>query len=188
MICVALLASCSVATHEEAVQSITTGEKRETLIRDQWAAAAGSGLVDDGWLKSFNDPLLMELVDEAQNNNLGLKIASAQVEQAAALTQSAGAALKPTVGLSGGYSDSTLGNSGGTYGAGLSIAWEADVWGRVRSGVARGRKRRLPRPDPIWNLPNSPWLPIPQAVGLSPEEARSLVTIPRRSSIFLRRC
>ena len=136
VICSAFIVSCSIATHEEAVESIKTGEQKDALVRDQWAASAGTGLVDDGWLKSFNDPVLMELVDEAQNNNFGLKIASAQVEQAVALAASAGAALKPTVGLSGGYSDNTAGNSDGVYGAGLSIAWEADVWGRVRSGVA----------------------------------------------------
>lgn len=133
-----VMAGCAgqVATHEEAVQSIKTGEKVDSLVADNWSAAESGGIVDDGWLKSFNDPELLELVDEAQQNNFGLKISQAQVEQANALAAQAGAALKPAVGLSGGYSDRAGGNLSEIYGGGMKISWEADVWGRIRSGVA----------------------------------------------------
>jgi len=134
----ALFAGCAgqVATHEEAVAKIKTGAKVDEVIADGWSAADSGGVVDDGWLRSFNDPELLALVDEAERNNFGLKISEAKVEQAIALAAQAGAALKPTVGLSGGYSDRSNSNLGEIYGGGLKISWEADVWGRIRSGVA----------------------------------------------------
>lgn len=124
-----------IATHDEAVERIKGGEVAE-LTAEKWSAAESSGLVDDGWLKSFQDQTLMELVDEAQQNNFGLKISSAQVEQANALATKAGASLKPTVGLSAGYADRNSEGDSELYGGGLKISWEADVWGRIRSGVA----------------------------------------------------
>ncbi len=132
-----LLAGCSgkVATHEEAVKSIKESKKAEKLVATSWSAADSGGMVDDGWLKSFNDTQLVVLVEEAQKNNFGLKIAEAQVDRANGLARQAGAALKPTVGLSGGYSDRNSDNMSELYGGGLKISWEADVWGRIRSGV-----------------------------------------------------
>lgn len=137
-----ILAGCSgkVATHEEAVKSIKKSEKAEELVAKSWSAADSSGVVDDGWLKSFNDPQLIALVEEAQKNNFGLKIAEAQVDRANGLARQAGAALKPTVGLSGGYSDRNSDNLSELYGGGLNISWEADVWGRIRSGVSGAKE------------------------------------------------
>lgn len=125
-----------VATHEEATASIKDSAKKEELVSTSWkAAATESVFVDDGWLKSFNDRRLMELVEEAQKNNFGLQIASAQVDRADALAKQAGSELKPTVGLSGGYLDPTNDSIGELYGGGINISWEADVWGRIRSSV-----------------------------------------------------
>lgn len=130
------LSGCSnqVATHDEAVKSIKTSSKKE-IIPETWSAADSSDVVDDGWLKSFNDPTLLELVDEAQENNFGLKIISARVDQAEALAKQAGSGLKPTIGLSGGYLDPTNDRLGELYGGGVKISWEADVWGRIRSAA-----------------------------------------------------
>lgn len=133
-----VLAGCSgqVATYDEAVKDVREGERREEIVADSWSAAESGGDVDDGWLKSFNDPQLNALVDEALQNNFGLKIGAARVDQANALALQAGAALKPTVGLSGGYADRNVEDHKELYGGSLRISWEADVWGRVRSGVA----------------------------------------------------
>lgn len=138
IVCSLVLASCSkqIATHEEAVSSITESDKAKELVAEKWSAANSGGLVDDNWLQSFNDPQLIQLVDEALDNNFGLKISQAQVEQAEALARKAGAALKPTVGLAGGYADRNIDDLDELYGGGLKISWEADVWGRIRSGQA----------------------------------------------------
>ncbi len=132
-----LLNGCAgqVATYEEATESITKSDKKAELVDNSWSAAESSGVVDSGWLKSFNDPQLLLLVDEAQKNNFGLKISSAQLERAEALARQAGAALKPTVGLSGGYVDPANDTTGELYGGGVKVSWEADVWGRIRSAT-----------------------------------------------------
>lgn len=133
-----ILAGCSdkVATHDDAIKSITEAPVMEEVADKKWSAAESYGVVDDDWLKSFNDPQLLILVEEAQKNNYGLKISSAQVDRAEALAKQAGAALKPTVGLSGGYRDQSGGNLNELYGGGIKIGWEPDVWGRVGSATA----------------------------------------------------
>ncbi len=129
-----MLAACSgqVATHEEAAASI----KGMDQLPESFAAASSHELVDDGWLKSFDDEKLVSLVDEALQSNPGLKISEAQVERAYALARQAGSALRPTVGLAGGYSDRNSEALSELYGGGVQVSWEADVWGRIRSGVA----------------------------------------------------
>lgn len=125
-----------VATYEEATAS--RGAAMAEQVPDTFAAMAEQGTVDDGWIKSFNDPVLMQLTDEALAANPGLKIARARVDQANALTRQVEAGLKPTIGYGGGYTDSDYkGIAGGEGSAGgLDISWEADVWGRIRSAVA----------------------------------------------------
>lgn len=137
-----ILAGCSgpIATHDDAVQSIKTASQNDTLAADGWSAAESGGLVDDGWVVNFNDPQLIKLVDEAEKNNFGLKISGAKLQQAEALARQAGAALKPSVGLSGGYSDRNSDALGELYGGGLKVSWEADVWGRIGSAEAGAKE------------------------------------------------
>lgn len=127
-----------VATQEEATASIK-GEVVEERIPVDFAAMAEQGEVDDGWIKNFNDPTLIKLTDEALAANPGLKIAEARVEQADGLTRQAEAGLKPTVGYGGGYRDTQFEGTGAGEGGGaavLAVSWEADVWGRIRTGIA----------------------------------------------------
>ncbi len=127
-----------VATQEEATSSIK-GEAVEERVPVDFAAMAEQGEVDDGWIKSFADPSLTKLTDEALAANPGLKIAEAKVEQADGLTRQAEAGLKPTVGYGGGYQDNQYSGTGAGKGggaAGLAVSWEADVWGRIRTGIA----------------------------------------------------
>ncbi len=127
-----------VATQEEATASIK-GEVVEERVPDDFAAKAEQGKVDDGWIKSFNDPTLIRLTDEALAANPGLQIAKANVDQANSLTRQAEAGLKPTVGYAGGYTDTEYKGSGtgkGGGGGGVKISWEADVWGRIATDIA----------------------------------------------------
>lgn len=143
-LCTPILAGCVNKT------APTSGDIQSEVLPDttnipaEFTAAEDNGVVDDGWLDTFQDPKLNELVAEALKNNLNLKTAQAQVERASALSVLAGAALKPTVGYGAEVSQSNIGNeqlatiAGGSmrYNAGLAISWEADVWGRVSAGVA----------------------------------------------------
>lgn len=127
-----------VATQEEATASIKGGAVEER-VPDNFAAMAEQGTVDDGWIKSFNDQTLLQLTDEALAANPGLKIAEARVDQANGLTRQAEAGLKPTIGYAGGYQDTEYEGTGSSKGGGaggLAISWEADVWGRIRTGIA----------------------------------------------------
>ncbi len=105
---------------------------------EQWATAAESGAVQAGWIDSFNDPDLTALVVEAQANNRDIVAAAANVDRAWALARQAGAALTPSVDLTGGAGRAgSLGNTVPTttnLSLGAQVSWELDVWGRVRSG------------------------------------------------------
>ena len=124
-----------VATHDEAVESLKNNEVVQETP-ETFASKAESGHVDDGWLKAFNDPKLDELVQEALARNPGLEISEAQVDQAMAMISQAEAKLKPMVGLGGSYADSEYLGTRETSLAGIGVSWEADVWGRLRTGVA----------------------------------------------------
>lgn len=111
-------------------------------VSDEWRAAGSTGAVQVGWIAAFDDPVLLSLVREAQANNLNLAAAAAGVEQARALARQAGASLTPDINLNvgagrGGLLDSNAPGPASTLNAGIQVAWEADLWGRIRSGVAQ---------------------------------------------------
>jgi NodT family efflux transporter outer membrane factor (OMF) lipoprotein len=104
----------------------------------QSVAPAGQA-IQSGWLKTFNDPQLDKLVSEVLIKNFDLQIAAAKVDAAVAAARQAGAALTPAVnlGVQGGNQgnlDSGLNNDSSSVGTSLDVAWELDVWGRVRAG------------------------------------------------------
>lgn len=107
------------------------------------AGAPDEAPVISGWLATFGDPQLEKLVDEALRGNRDLAAMSARLEQAASRARQAGADLKPQVGLA-----ASSVSAGGTnaphtekMGAGLSLSWEFDVWGRISSGQAAAREQ-----------------------------------------------
>ncbi len=109
-------------------------------VSQAWQTASTQGAVAVGWLASFDDPALVALVTEAQANNQNLIAAAAGVEQAQALARQAGASLTPDLNLSlgasrGGQLDGPGPNN--SLSAGVQVGWEADLWGRIRSGVAQ---------------------------------------------------
>ena len=64
-----------------------------------WTAGGRSEPVTPGWLKSFDDPRLPPLAEEALAYNADLRIAAARVEIAAASLKAAGGAQLPEVNL-----------------------------------------------------------------------------------------
>ena len=80
----------------------------------------------------------MALVDEAlDTQNPRMRVMSAFVDRAEAMARLGGAALQPTVALGGNLSETSGGgaSSGGSANVGVAVAWEADVWGRVKAGA-----------------------------------------------------
>ncbi len=102
------------------------------------------------WWEAFKDPQLDALVSRVEVSNQTIKAAEARVREARALTQSARAALFPSVDLGVGATRS--GNRAGTansavtttnragsvrnnYNVALDVNWEIDLWGRIRRTV-----------------------------------------------------
>lgn len=96
----------------------------------------------DQWWRNFNDPVMEELVAEAQRLNPGVRTAGARILEARALVGVARSGLYPQLQQ---FNANLLG--GGklrqdasdieftTYGTGLTIGWETDFWGKFRRGV-----------------------------------------------------
>ena len=97
------------------------------------------------WWKQFQDPVLDALVAEALANNDNIKIAVANLEQAAGVFTQTRSPLFPQVGYGGsggtrahGGSRLDAGNrqphsqSADAYQALLNVSWEIDLWGRIR--------------------------------------------------------
>ena len=145
VIVVSLAAACAVKTPPSAPELAEEAlpETTEIPLDFEGAAAAATGNVQDGWLKSFDDPGLEAIVAEAIQNNLNLRAAVANVDAAAGFATQAGAQLKPAIsaGAQGlqreGYS------SGDPYitsaGVSLNLSWELDIWGRVRAQAQAGQ-------------------------------------------------
>jgi outer membrane protein, multidrug efflux system len=96
------------------------------------------------WWKQFNDPVLDGLIADALANNLNVKIAAANILQAAGMLTQTRSNLFPQIGYSGTGERVKVPNTGlvaiipnypnpqSTYQALLSVSWEVDLWGRVR--------------------------------------------------------
>jgi multidrug efflux system outer membrane protein len=95
------------------------------------------------WWKQFKDPVLDQLIAEALANNKDVKIAAANVEQAAGILMTTRSALFPQLGYSGtGSRQSTSKNAWAynplaknpyaSYEAMATASWEIDLWGRIR--------------------------------------------------------
>ena len=100
--------------------------------------AVATESVPTQWVASFQDPLLQKLVESVLSENYSLQIAAAKLDVAAAYAKQAGASLAPTVnlGFQGGQAGTFSGASSSgspSLGATVDIAWELDVWGRVRA-------------------------------------------------------
>ncbi len=95
-----------------------------------------------GWLTSMGDPVLEGLVLEAWDHNPDLYIAAARFEEAAARLRVAGSFLVPTLDAAGGasYTDYDGSTEEELYSVGAGIAWEIDLWGRLRSDRAAARR------------------------------------------------
>jgi len=96
------------------------------------------------WWKQFGDPVLDQLIATALANNLNVKVAAANVEQAAGVFTQTRSGLFPQVGYAGTGERLRVTESGATpfingipnpqtaYQALLTASWELDLWGRIQ--------------------------------------------------------
>ncbi len=124
-------------------------KKPETQLPDAWHQAVVADLESGEsnlthWWKVFNDAMLNDLITRVSTNNLDLKTAAARIEQAAALRGVSASQYYPSIFADGSASavqtteartPAGVDREGELYNAGLSMAWELDLWGRIRRSV-----------------------------------------------------
>lgn len=95
------------------------------------------------WWSRFDDPLLPRLVQQAQAGSPVLAQALARIDQARALARSARAAQWPGVSANASATDAHDPIAGDTRqaGAGLSVAWEIDLFGARRAAASAAEQR-----------------------------------------------
>ncbi|MCG8527953.1 MAG: TolC family protein [Opitutales bacterium] len=130
-------------TTTQTTQEVNQSARNATVAgmpetNDYWKTVVENTAVEVNWIQAFEDPVLIELIDEALQNNNDLALAASNVEQSRLLAEQAGVALKPYVGLAAGGSGSGSIENASTSSSRLDAAvqsnWEVDVWGRIRSG------------------------------------------------------
>lgn len=104
---------------------------------------AAADTVNSAWWHQFNEPVLDQLIEQALAHNLSVKVAAANVEQAAAVLTQTRSALYPQVGYSASGEEARSAKSAltqkvpnypnpkSTYSPLLSSSWELDLWGRI---------------------------------------------------------
>jgi NodT family efflux transporter outer membrane factor (OMF) lipoprotein len=94
-------------------------------------ATANAPKVSEKWWESFNDPKLNALVDKVLASNNDLAASAIRVDQA---EERAGiASLDQWPSASGSVSGSKTSGSPASYSARATVAYEADLWGRLAS-------------------------------------------------------
>jgi outer membrane protein TolC len=114
-----------------------------------------ASLADLPWWDVFDDPVLHGLVQEALENNYDLKTAIARVEQFRAQVGVAASDLYPHAGYSGSAAREKAflpieGGGNRTFNAFsgvLEVAWELDVWGRIRRSTEAANAQFLASED-----------------------------------------
>lgn len=126
-------------------------QRPNTKVDEQWTTyndgVKTTPTQDAAWWKSFNDPVLNNLIEIGYKNNLTLQSTGAKVLQAKAqLAQSVGELYPQQQGVSTSYTRERLGGGGNIYGtnvpsnfdlasSSLSASWEADFWGKYRRAI-----------------------------------------------------
>jgi len=132
----AALTGCKLALPPSRPQVLSGALPTTTTIPSRWNSPSAGADVTNEWLRSFNDAGLDAVVAEAVANNLDLRQAAARVDVARETVVVVGSKLMPQIGFKLGAGavddDGPGGVSTGTT-ALLGVAWEPDIWGRVRA-------------------------------------------------------
>jgi multidrug efflux system outer membrane protein len=115
---------------------------------------------NDGFWRSFNDPNLNGLVEQALAANRDLSVALANYDRDHALLREARFNRYPTITASGGVAhervsqDQAYGfpRSNDIYSASINASWELDLWGRVRRDIEAHRAETEARAADVYAL------------------------------------
>jgi NodT family efflux transporter outer membrane factor (OMF) lipoprotein len=135
LLAAALIAGCALKSPPTQTGIVEQALPSTTRVPDAWRADARGGDVANDWLKSFNDPALERIVAEAITHNPDLRVAATQVAIAQQTVVIVGSRLLPWAGVqlgATGLRDQDNGSTSSTT-AFVGVAWELDVWGRLRA-------------------------------------------------------
>lgn len=126
------LGACSLAPVRE--------QRTEAPALPAGFSETGDAVQASRWWESFGDPQLDALIERALQDNFSLRAVWDRLDQAAAVARKAGADLYPSLDAtaSAGRERQQRNGSSSTsnsFTAGLSAAYEVDLWGRVRSSA-----------------------------------------------------
>ena len=133
---IALLTGCALTTPPTHTDVATKALPKATQIPPAWKSEAQAGPIPTGWVKTFRDPQLDAIVAEAIANNTDLRVAAARVEVAQQTVILVGAGMQPKVGVQLGGRSTYDHDAGGAHNSTVGyvgVAWEIDVWGRLRA-------------------------------------------------------
>ncbi|HVN34549.1 MAG TPA: efflux transporter outer membrane subunit, partial [Casimicrobiaceae bacterium] len=157
------LAGCSATTgHRGLLDQLKVGPNYERpatqlpeRFREQSDSTDPASLADLPWWDVFGDPTLQRLVRQTLDNNYDLKTAIARLEQFRAQVGVAASDLYPHVGYDGAATrekafipalpggNRTLNVFSGV----LDVAWEIDIWGRIRRATEAAQAQFLASED-----------------------------------------
>jgi multidrug efflux system outer membrane protein len=129
------IAGCALATAPGHEQILRDALPEGTAVPPGWQAKASADLVTNDRLKRFNDPTLDALVAEAIANNRDLAQAAENVRIAQQAVLVVGARLLQVGAQAGGrfIHDQDHAGTATSDVVYAGVAWEADVWGRLRA-------------------------------------------------------
>src|SRR5690606_11819350 len=86
----------------------------------------------------FDDPVLESLIADVDRSNQNLRIVEARLRGARAAVAAARSGLYPVVraDASASRGRTIAGRIDDVYTTGVTASWEADLWGRIRAGLA----------------------------------------------------
>lgn len=132
-----ILSSCATLSTEADIAEATAASLPS--LPERWSVdGASPGEVRIGWIEAIGDPVLTELVLEAQANNPDIRATAASVDAARALVVQARSALFPRIDgvLNVDQTDTPqpFVPNDPVFTATAQAQWEVDLWGRVRAG------------------------------------------------------
>jgi multidrug efflux system outer membrane protein len=119
-------------------------------FRGRIGAEEAASVADLPWWQVFGDPTLQDLVQRALAGNYDLQAAVATIEQARAQVGVAASDLYPQIGYQGSgerqkafFTPSFPSTTFNTFQGAFNLAWEIDLWGRIRRSTEVARARFL---------------------------------------------
>lgn len=134
------LQSCFVAKDYERPQV----EETQNLYRTDALPTDSLSMADLSWKELFNDPYLVQYIEEGLQNNIDIRVAIQQVLAAEAYVKQGKAAYFPSISGNASITHQEL-SKNSQFGSFLSdtstdqfdlttsLSWEADIWGKIRS-------------------------------------------------------